>query len=120
MKEIIITNIISEAYVFQNIFKIIITNYVMHFILLHMFFIISIILMHFHNLGNDNQEGVEEDFQKEFSTEFGEGPEAEAANISLEQGKHHLRRILYESLLLTSNSVFAKLIMLRPVRDSHV
>ena len=78
----------SEAYVFQNIFKIIITNYVMHFILLHMFFIISIILMHFHNLGNDNQEGVEEDFQKDFAAEFEEGPEAEAANISLEQGKH--------------------------------
>ena len=92
----------------------------MHFILLHIFSSISTILMHFHNIGNDNQEGVEEDFQKDFAAEFEEGPEAEAANISVEQGKHHLRRILYESLLLTSNSVFAKLIMLRPVRDSHV
>ena len=55
-----------------------------------MFSIIITILMHFHNIGNDIQEGVEEDFQRDLPTEFGEGPEAEATNTSLvEQGKHH-------------------------------
>ena len=55
-----------------------------------MFSIIITILMHFHNIGNDIQGEIEGDFQKDSSTEFGEGPEAEASNISLvEQGKHH-------------------------------
>ena len=54
--------------------------------------------MHFHNIGIDNQEGVEEDFQRDLSTEIGEGSEAEAANLSLDQGKHHLSLSLLESL----------------------
>ena len=59
--------------------------------------------MHFHNIGNDIQEGVEEDFQRDLPTEFGEGPEVEASNNSLvEQGKHHFALSLFAKFLLMS------------------
>jgi len=68
--------------------------------------------MHFHNIGIDNQEGVEEDFQRDLSTEFGEGSEAEAANISLvEQGKHRI--------VITSNFV-TKSMLLCEIVKAHV
>ena len=86
--------------------------------------------MHFHNIGIDNQEGVEEDFQRDLSTEFGEGSEAEAANISLvEQGKHHFfksfnNRYCYATpllfILIRKGCLYEslKFIMLRPVRGN--
>ena len=51
--------------------------------------------MHFHNLGVDNPEDVEEDIQKDFATEFVEDLDAEAANLSSDQGKHQLWQKLF-------------------------
>ena len=72
----------------------------MYFHIVALFSIIFTLLMHFHNIGNDNQEDFEGDFQRDLSTEFGEGPEAEAANISLvEQGKHRFALSLIAKFL---------------------
>ena len=68
-----------------------------------MFSIIFTTLMHFRNIGNDIQEEIEGDFQKDSSTEFGEGPEVEASNNSLvEQGKHHFALSLVAKFLFMS------------------
>ena len=46
--------------------------------------------MHFHNLGIANLEGeVEEDIQRDLAAEFDKSLDAEAANNSSDQGKHH-------------------------------
>ena len=80
--------------------------------------------MHFHNIGIDNQEGVEEDFQRDLSTEFGEGSEAEAANIFLvKQGKHHFfksfsNRYCYATPLLFI--LFRKKLFIRVVEVYYV